>query len=173
MLAQIVLFDGFDPLDVIGPYEVLHASGMATRGTLAVELVFAEGPRQVTSGSGGLALPEQGTPRAACCSCHSRPPGWRAVMVVPIACWSEAWFGRQPPQAATLRGGAASHRDALTPMPSVRSSIPFQTTRGVKVIEVVVPAGIAHGRHDPLSHTPRRRTPTERSCRTRLLGWCP
>lgn len=25
MHAQIVLFDGFDPLDVIAPYEVLHA----------------------------------------------------------------------------------------------------------------------------------------------------
>ena len=25
--AQVVLFDGFDPLDVIGPYEVLHAGG--------------------------------------------------------------------------------------------------------------------------------------------------
>jgi putative intracellular protease/amidase len=25
--AQIVLFDGFDPLDVIAPYEVLHAGG--------------------------------------------------------------------------------------------------------------------------------------------------
>ncbi len=56
MHAQIVLFDGFDPLDVIGPYEVLIAGGAATSGALTVELVSAEGPREVISGSGGLAL---------------------------------------------------------------------------------------------------------------------
>ena len=56
MHAQIVLFDGFDPLDVIGPYEVLIAGGAATSGALTVELVSAEGPREVMSGSGGLAL---------------------------------------------------------------------------------------------------------------------
>src|SRR5436305_255250 len=54
--AQIVLFDGFDPLDVIAPYEVLWAGGMVTGGALTVELVSAEGPREVASGSGGLVL---------------------------------------------------------------------------------------------------------------------
>ncbi|MFI2346115.1 hypothetical protein ACH492_03445 [Streptomyces sp. NPDC019443] len=34
MLVQVVLFDGFDPLDVVAPYEVLGAGGMtAGRGT--------------------------------------------------------------------------------------------------------------------------------------------
>ncbi len=61
MHAQIVLFDGFDPLDVIAPYEVLSAGGAAAGGALTVELVSAEGPREVTSGSpapapGGLVL---------------------------------------------------------------------------------------------------------------------
>lgn len=28
MHVQFVLFDGFDPLDVIAPCEVLHAAGM-------------------------------------------------------------------------------------------------------------------------------------------------
>jgi putative intracellular protease/amidase len=28
MLAQIVLFDGFDPLDLLLPYEVLSAGGV-------------------------------------------------------------------------------------------------------------------------------------------------
>ncbi len=54
--AQIVLFDGFDPLDVIAPYEVLWAGGMAAGGSLTVELVSAEGPREVVGGSGGLVL---------------------------------------------------------------------------------------------------------------------
>lgn len=54
--AQIVLFDGFDPLDAIAPFEVLSAGGVAARGQLTVELVSAEGPREVVSGTGGLAL---------------------------------------------------------------------------------------------------------------------
>ncbi len=54
--AQIVLFDGFDPLDVIAPYEVLWAGGIAAGGALTVELASAQGPREVASGSGGLAL---------------------------------------------------------------------------------------------------------------------
>jgi putative intracellular protease/amidase len=56
MLAQIVLFDGFDPLDVIAPYEVLSAGGMVTDATLEVELVSAEGAREVRSGLGTLSL---------------------------------------------------------------------------------------------------------------------
>lgn len=56
MHAQIVLFDGFDPLDVIAPYEVLHAGGLASGGAVTVALVSAEGPREVVSGIGGLAL---------------------------------------------------------------------------------------------------------------------
>ncbi len=56
MRVQIVLFDGFDPLDVIAPYEVLVAGGMAAGGAVSVELVSAEGPRAVVSGSGDLVL---------------------------------------------------------------------------------------------------------------------
>jgi transcriptional regulator GlxA family with amidase domain len=54
--AQIVLFDGFDPLDVIAPFDVLVAGSDMVGGELAVELVSAEGPRQVVSGSRGLVL---------------------------------------------------------------------------------------------------------------------
>jgi putative intracellular protease/amidase len=56
MYVQIVLFDGFDPLDVIAPYEVLWAGGMVAGAALTVELVSAEGSRAVTGGSGGLVL---------------------------------------------------------------------------------------------------------------------
>ncbi|MEV0416264.1 hypothetical protein AB0I68_37325 [Streptomyces sp. NPDC050448] len=52
MLCQIVLFDGLDPLDVIAPYEVLSAGSMAARGQPSVELVSAEGPREMPSGAG-------------------------------------------------------------------------------------------------------------------------
>ncbi|MFF9457993.1 DJ-1/PfpI family protein [Streptomyces flaveolus] len=56
MHIQTVLFDGFDPLDVVAPYEVLYAGGTASGGAVTVELVSAEGPREVISGTGGLAL---------------------------------------------------------------------------------------------------------------------
>jgi transcriptional regulator GlxA family with amidase domain len=56
MLAQVILFDGFDPLDVIAPYEVLWAGGVASGGQLQVELVSLEGARLVPSGSSGVAL---------------------------------------------------------------------------------------------------------------------
>jgi transcriptional regulator GlxA family with amidase domain len=56
MHAQIVLFDGFDPLDAIAPYEVLVAGSDYVGGELDVQLVSAEGPRAVVSGSRGLTL---------------------------------------------------------------------------------------------------------------------
>ncbi|MBZ6191742.1 DJ-1/PfpI family protein [Streptomyces olivaceus] len=61
MHAQIILFDGFDPLDVVAPYEVLTAGGTASGGAVTVELVSAEGPREVVSGTGGPALRATGT----------------------------------------------------------------------------------------------------------------
>ncbi|MEN4476418.1 DJ-1/PfpI family protein [Mycolicibacterium cosmeticum] len=56
MHAQIVLFDGFDPLDVIAPFEVLAFGSQILGGELIVELVSAEGPREVVSGTLGLSL---------------------------------------------------------------------------------------------------------------------
>ena len=54
--AQIVLFEAFDPLDVIAPFEVLSAGSDAVGGDLVVELVTAEGPRDVVSGTRELSL---------------------------------------------------------------------------------------------------------------------
>lgn len=54
--AQIVLFDGFDPLDAIAPFEVLAAGSDAADGDLQVEFVSAEGPREVISGTLGMVL---------------------------------------------------------------------------------------------------------------------
>jgi len=54
--AQIVLFDGFDPLDAIAPFEVLAAGSQEVGGELDVEFVSAEGPRPVLSGTRGMVL---------------------------------------------------------------------------------------------------------------------
>ncbi|CAM2950588.1 DJ-1/PfpI family protein [Mycobacterium intermedium] len=54
--AQIVLYDGFDPFDVIAPFEVLAAGSDCVGGELEVTLVSAEGVRTVVSGTRGLTL---------------------------------------------------------------------------------------------------------------------
>jgi len=60
MHAQVLLFDGFDPLDVVAPFEVLAFGSQLLGGELKVELVSAEGPREVVSGTLGLALKATG-----------------------------------------------------------------------------------------------------------------
>jgi transcriptional regulator GlxA family with amidase domain len=56
MRVQVVLFDGFDPLDVLGPFEVFHAAGALAGGVITVELVSAEGARTVPSGLEAVSL---------------------------------------------------------------------------------------------------------------------
>ncbi|MET8987133.1 DJ-1/PfpI family protein [Nonomuraea wenchangensis] len=58
MRADIVVFDGADDLDVVGPYEVLGLAGRAGQG-VTVRLVSLDGPRTVTT-AGGLSLPAAG-----------------------------------------------------------------------------------------------------------------
>lgn len=56
MLAQIILFEGFDPLDVVAPFEVLSAGSDALGGLLEVRLVGLESAGPVVSGTRGLTL---------------------------------------------------------------------------------------------------------------------
>ncbi|MCM3698729.1 DJ-1/PfpI family protein [Paenibacillus macerans] len=60
LTVQIVLFDGFDLLDAIAPYEVFSAAGMHAENAVSVEFVTAEGPRSVTSGVNGLKIEASG-----------------------------------------------------------------------------------------------------------------
>lgn len=53
LTVQIVLFDGFDLLDAIAPYEVFCAAATYAENGICVEFVTAEGPRFVTSASTG------------------------------------------------------------------------------------------------------------------------
>jgi len=59
--VQIVLFDGFDLLDAIAPYEVFCAAALYAEDALNVELVTAEGARSVPSGINGLTIEASGT----------------------------------------------------------------------------------------------------------------
>ena len=90
MHAQIVLFDGFDPLDAIAPYEVLYAGGTASGGAVSVEMVSAEGPREVVSGSGGLVLRATG----------ALDPGCAGLILVPGASGRVGEPGEAPADAA-------------------------------------------------------------------------
>jgi transcriptional regulator GlxA family with amidase domain len=56
MLVQIALFDDFDLLDALAPYEVLFAGGVAAGGALRIELAAEDGPREVRSGPTGLPI---------------------------------------------------------------------------------------------------------------------
>lgn len=58
--VQIVLFDGFDLLDALAPYEVFGAAAIYSDNAVTVELVTAEGPRSVPSGVGGLRIEASG-----------------------------------------------------------------------------------------------------------------
>jgi putative intracellular protease/amidase len=76
MIAQIVLFDEFDLLDVVGPYEVLVASGQFAPDAFTVHLVSAEGKRLVPSGITRLELAASGPIDATACDVlirNSRP----------------------------------------------------------------------------------------------------
>ncbi|GGB50076.1 DJ-1/PfpI family protein [Virgibacillus dakarensis] len=60
MNVQIVLFDGFDLLDAIAPYEVFTAAAMYSNEEVTVKLVSAEGQRKVTSGVNQLQVQASG-----------------------------------------------------------------------------------------------------------------
>ncbi|WP_240415563.1 DJ-1/PfpI family protein [Paenibacillus periandrae] len=60
LMVQIVLFDGFDLLDAIAPYEVFCAAAMYAENAINVEFVTAEGPRSVASGINGLKIEASG-----------------------------------------------------------------------------------------------------------------
>jgi len=58
--VQIVLYDGFDLLDAVAPYEVFCAAALYARGAVNVELVAVEGKRSVPSGTSGIELAAAG-----------------------------------------------------------------------------------------------------------------
>jgi hypothetical protein len=75
VLAQIVLFDGFDPLDVIAPFEVLSAGSDMMDDALDVRLVGIASTGPVTSGTRGLQLHGWSTTATSSRPVAS-PPDW-------------------------------------------------------------------------------------------------
>lgn len=56
MHVQIVLFDGFDLLDAIAPYEVFTSAALYTDKPISVAFVSAEGKRTIPSGDNQVVL---------------------------------------------------------------------------------------------------------------------
>jgi transcriptional regulator GlxA family with amidase domain len=106
MLIQIVLFDGFDELDVVAPYEVLQMAA-AHREGWRVELVTADGAEEVVAARG---LRVRLSPRRL--GGAERPdvvlvPGGGWVDRAPRGARAEAERGAIPAALAELhRGGA-------------------------------------------------------------------
>lgn len=141
MHVQIVLFDGFDPLDVVAPFEVLHAGGAASGGAVGVELVSAEGPREVVGGAGGLALRATGT----------LSPERAGVVLVPGAAGPLEETGGAEPSIPVLLG-----RTLTTGLPALLGAAmknPEVTTASVCGGSLVLAlAGLIGGRHATTHH---------------------
>ncbi|WP_372630562.1 DJ-1/PfpI family protein [Cohnella sp.] len=93
--VQIALFDGFDLLDALAPYEVFAAAEAYTGGALSVELVTAEGARDVPSGTKGLTIAASG----------ALDPNLEGIILVPGA--SGDVDGDEPDSVPTLLAKAA------------------------------------------------------------------
>src|SRR5215467_9343219 len=97
MRIEIPIFDGFDELDVIGPYEVLCIASRAG-ASFEVELVGVDGPAQVRSQnnlrltvSAGLGEPDALV-----------VPGGGWLNRAPAGAWAEARRGVLPAKIAEL-----------------------------------------------------------------------
>lgn len=100
--VQVLLFDGFDPLDVIGPAETFAAPAHLGLAECRVELVSAVGPRAVRAGTAGLDLTAGALFDPAC-----------DILVVPGA--SGPIDGTGPGSVPALLAAAAQeHRQLLT-----------------------------------------------------------
>ncbi|MET9933034.1 MULTISPECIES: DJ-1/PfpI family protein [unclassified Streptomyces] len=153
MHIQIVLFDGFDPLDVVAPYEVLYAGGTASGGAVTVELVSAEGPREVTSGTGGLALRATGP----------LDPERADVLLVPGASGRAGEPGELPEEEA---GAGERKQDEFVPVllgRALTTGLPALLGRAMDDPDVTVAtvcggslvlamAGLLEGRHATTHH---------------------
>lgn len=154
MHAQVVLLDGFDPLDVIAPYEVLYAGSAASAGAVSVELVSAEGPREVPSGCGGLSL------RATA----ALDPGRAGVILVPGVAGRLGEPGEVPGQDAGRSGwqqpdefisvllerAMAGELPALLTAAMANPQVTIATVCGGSMILAM--AGLLKGRHATTHH---------------------
>jgi transcriptional regulator GlxA family with amidase domain len=138
MLVQIVLYDGFDLLDALAPYEVLVAGANLAGGGLTVQLAALDGPRDVPSGLGG--------PRIAAVALA---PDRADILVVPGAAGSIDGDGPDS-VPALLDRAASSGLPALLARAMARPEVTVATVCGGSLILGI--AGLLKDRHAVTHH---------------------
>jgi transcriptional regulator GlxA family with amidase domain len=134
MNIQIVLYDGFDELDAVAPYEVLVAA--SKRGApFEVELAHLEGPREIT-GSQGLVVRATAA-LAATLDLLIVPGGRWADRSSTIGARVEAERGALPRAIERLHAGGATIASVCT---------------GAMLLAA---AGLTRGRHATTHHVAR------------------
>nr|WP_154894186.1 DJ-1/PfpI family protein [Paenibacillus xylanexedens] len=137
--VQIVLFDGFDLLDAIAPYEVFIAASMYTEEALRVELVTAEGPRHVTSGIQGLEIEATG----------KLDPECGGIILVPGA--SGKVSGEEPDSIPIILNRAAGTEISVQIRQALeREDVLVATVCGGSLLLAM--AGLLEGRHAVTHH---------------------
>ncbi|MEV0298441.1 DJ-1/PfpI family protein [Nocardia sp. NPDC050710] len=143
MLVQIVLFDGFGPMDVIGPYEVFSAGAMVTGGLLDVELVAAEGAREVPGGLGSLSLRATAT----------LTPALADIVLLPGAAGDIPEDGAEPTADSVP---AILGRSLETPLPGLLKQALDQPGLTVATVcggsMILAMAGLLQGRYATTNH---------------------
>ncbi len=131
MYVAIVVFDGFDELDAIGPYEVFrHAANFGAR--VEVELVTLADADQVTA-SGGLRIQPHGR--------LERAPD---IVLVPGGGWND-----RAPQGAWAEAERGDLPRVLTDLYDAGATIATVCTGGM----VAAAAGLTNGRPATTHHT--------------------
>jgi transcriptional regulator GlxA family with amidase domain len=139
MLVQIALFDGFDLLDAVAPYEVLGAGGVLADGALQVEFATQDGPGEVRSGPLGLTITATAT----------LGPERADIIVLPGA--AGPLGGEGPDTIPALLGRAAeSGLPALLQRAMARPEAIVATVCGGSMILGM--AGLLKGRHAVTHH---------------------
>lgn len=162
---EIPVFDGFDELDAVGPYEVLRtASQISTNAGLDVALVGAHGPGEVVAAHGlrlsvteGLGRPDAmivpgggWTGRAPRGTWHEVQAGVlpaRLAEVAPSCRWvASVCTGAMPLAAAGLTTGrrVTTHHDALEDLRATGAGV----VDGARVVDdgdLLTAAGVTAG----------------------------
>lgn len=138
MDAEVLLFDGFDELDAVGPYEVLSNAGQ--RGAdLAVRTVTNE-PVETVTASHGLRIQPDGV------------LGEPDLLVVPGGGWHDGGARREYDAGVLTEAIAARHRDGAT-VASVCTGAMLLAGGGVLDGR---PATTHHGAHEDLEAVTER-----------------
>ena len=127
---EVILFDGFDELDALGPYEVLRTA-QENGADIHAELVGAHGAATITASHGARFIVDRG------------PSGGSDMVLVPGGGWNTRDGHRCVGRGSARRSARAARGD-----PQGR----YHRRVGVHGRDPRRPAGITHGRSATTHH---------------------